>query len=103
MNTDKLVSTTEPNISELRRDFRRAHTDRRMTNRVQEADNTRFAFWNGQSSDGKKHAADIGQQPFPWEGASDTRIRLADEVCNFMVNLGTSAVSKAALNVDGVE
>lgn len=100
---DKLVSTTEPNISELRRDFRRAHTDRRMTNRVKDADNTRFAFWNGQSSDGKKHASDIGQQPFPWEGASDTRIRLADEVCNFMVNLSTSSIARAALNVDGIE
>lgn len=101
--TDKLVSTTEPNINELRRDFKRSHTDRRMTNRVKDADNTRYSFWNGQSSDGKKHAADIGQQPFPWEGASDTRIRLADEVCNFMVNLSTSAVSRAALNVDGIE
>ena len=101
--TDKLVSSTEPNINELRRDFKRSHTDRRMTNRVKDADNTRYSFWNGQSSDGKKHAADIGQQPFPWEGASDTRIRLADEVCNFMVNLSTSAVSRAALNVDGIE
>ena len=100
---DKLVSSTEPNINELRRDFKRSHTDRRMTNRVKDADNTRYSFWNGQSSDGKKHAADIGQQPFPWEGASDTRIRLADEVCNFMVNLSTSAVSRAALNVDGIE
>ncbi len=102
-NTDQLAESTSPNIKELHNDFSRSQTDRRITSRVQDADNTRFSYWNGQSSDGKKHASEIGSQPFPWEGAADGRIRLADEVCNFMVNLSTSAISKAALNVDGIE
>jgi len=100
---DKLVATTEPNVAELRTDFRRSYSDQRLTFRVREGDETRFASWTGQSRDGKKHAKDIGSAPFPWEGASDTRIRLADEVCAFMVDLSTSAVSRAALNVSGTE
>lgn len=100
---DKLQNTTDPNISELHKDFVRSYSDERITYRVRESDETRFSTWNGQSRDGKKHARDLGQQPFPWEGASDTRIRLADEVCSFMVQLSTSALSRAALNVGGVE
>jgi hypothetical protein len=100
---DQLMQTTAPNIGELRKDFRRSYTDQRITYRVREADETRFASWTGQSRDGKKHARDIGAQAFPWEGASDTRIRLADEVCSFAVNLCTSAVSRSALNVSGIE
>ncbi len=105
MNTidDQLQVNTDPNINQLCTEYRRAYSDERMTYRVRESDETRFATWNGQSRDGKKHAKDLGRQPFPWEGASDTRIRLADEVCSFMVNLSTSAIGRAALNVAGVE
>lgn len=35
--------------------------------------------WAGQSFDGRKHAEDLDEEPFPFEGASDMRIRLADE------------------------
>jgi len=100
---DKLQTSTDPNIAELHKDFVRSFTDERITHRVRESDETRFSTWNGQSRDGKKHASNLGQQPFPWEGASDTRIRLADEVCSFMVQLSTSALSRSALNVGGVE
>src|SRR6056300_834794 len=105
MNTidDRLQLSTEPNINQLCSEYRRAYSDERITYRVRESDETRFATWAGQSRDGKKHAKDLGRQPFPWNGASDTRIRLADEVCSFAVNLCTSAVSRAALNVSGVE
>ena len=100
---DQLQQTVAPNVDELWKDFRRSASDDRTTHRVREADETRFASWAGQSRDGKKHAKDLGRQPFPWENASDTRIRLADEVCNFYVNLSTSAISRAALNVSGTE
>jgi hypothetical protein len=106
MNTskdDRLQVNTDPNINQLCTEYRRAFSDDRITYRVRESDETRFATWTGQSRDGKKHAKDLGRQPFPWEGASDTRIRLADEVCSFMVNLSTSAISRAALNVAGIE
>ena len=84
---EQLQVTTEPNVMELEQEFKRAYTDQKITHRVRDADETRYALWDGQNRDGKKHAADIGVKAFPWEGASDTRIRLADEVCKFIVNL----------------
>jgi hypothetical protein len=41
---------------------------------------TRYALWAGQSDDGRKNADAIGEAPFPWDGASDTRVRLADRI-----------------------
>ena len=102
-NQDKLAQTTEPNIGELRSDFNRSYSDERFTNRIRQSDETRFATWDGQTDDGKKHAKDLKAPAFPWEGASDTRIRLADELCKFQVNLFNSAVTRAALNVSGTE
>jgi hypothetical protein len=50
-------------------------------NRVTDNENTRFTRWPGQHPDGKKH--DRQNAPaFPFDGASDTRIPLADEICN---------------------
>lgn len=47
------------------------------------AERTRFAIWDGQSPDGRKHAEAMdGKPPFPFEGASDMRLRLADMVVN---------------------
>lgn len=41
---------------------------------------TRYALWEGQSDDGRKNVADMGEDVFPWDGASDTRVRLADKI-----------------------
>lgn len=41
-----------------------------------------YCRWAGQSADGRKHAEDLGEEPFPFEGSSDMRIRLAGEVVN---------------------
>jgi hypothetical protein len=100
---EQLQVTTEPNVMELEQEFKRAYTDQKITHRVRDADETRYALWDGQNRDGKKHAADIGVKAFPWEGASDTRIRLADEVCKFIVNLKMTSVARSVLNVRGTE
>lgn len=100
---DALQTSQKPEVGQLNAEFKRSSVDKRSVNRVRDADETRFAIWDGQSDDGKKHAADMGKQPFPWENASDTRIRLADEICNHFVNLTTEALQRAALNVEGVE
>ena len=43
------------------------------------AQNTRFAIWDRQNAEGTKpNTADA----FPWPGASDARVFLADEVIN---------------------
>lgn len=48
--------------------------------RLEAAYNTRFCLWDGQSPDGRKRRRYVGREPFPWEGASDARVRLAEEV-----------------------
>jgi hypothetical protein len=44
------------------------------------AEDTSWCIWPGQSDDGLKHAwPGDDEPPFPWESASDTRIRLVEE------------------------
>lgn len=69
--------------------------------------NTRFCRWPGQSDDGRKHSAGLGENPFPWEGASDTKIRAADKIVNEQVALMMTAfaegkVQAVATNLDSV-
>lgn len=50
--------------------------------RMSAAERTRFAVWDGQSEDGRKWAKNYNAPVFPWEGASDARIRFADGIIN---------------------
>jgi len=49
---------------------------------AEEGDDIRFCEWDGQSADGRKHKEDMQKEPLPWEGASDTRVRLVDTIIN---------------------
>lgn len=100
---DKLLHSDEPEISELNAELYRAFSDRRINNRVKEADETRYAYWSGQTSDGRKHTSNQQKQVHPWEGASDSRILLADEYCDFYVSLLDGADTRCALNVNPIE
>jgi hypothetical protein len=62
------------------------------------AEDTRFCRWPGQSVDGKKHAdADQGKPAFPFEGASDVRMRTSDGIVDEQVILLMAAVGRAHL------
>jgi len=100
---DKLLESTAPNVSELVTDFTRSFSDRRVTNRIREADESRYAYWQGQAADGRKHAVNYGRQVFPWEGASDSRIHLVDNYINHYVALLAGADNRCALNVNPAE
>ncbi|NBZ96373.1 MAG: hypothetical protein EBR40_08115 [Proteobacteria bacterium] len=65
--------------------------------------NTRFCLWSGQSEDGRKHQGSLGKKPWPWEGASDTRIRLADTIINETVRLLKRAFFSSRMQVQPVE
>ena len=65
-------------------------------------DDVRFCRWGGQSEDGRKHEEDLGFRPTPWEGSSDTRIRLADRIINEHVRLVVESLFRAQMNVVGV-
>ena len=64
---------------------------------------TRLAFWDGQSSDGRKWSGNYRRKIFPWEGASDARIRLADLVCNREAQLCLTATFASRLQMLPVE
>jgi hypothetical protein len=65
--------------------------------------NTRFCNWEGQSDDGRKRKAVLGKEAFPFEGASDTRVRLADKVINEHVQEYLTAATRAIPRVMGTE
>lgn len=69
------------------------------------ADNydARLAYWDGQSSDGRKWSGNYRKKIFPWEGASDARIRLADFVSNRETQLCLTATFSSRLQMLPVE
>ena len=91
----------EPNVSALTEELRRAATDNGISTRIERIENTRFCRWPGQTPDGKKNndAGNANKPAFPWDGASDTRIPLADEVVNGLVDLCSTAFWRSMLRV----
>jgi hypothetical protein len=62
-----------------------------------------YCWWEGQSLDGRKHLEDLGADPFPWEGASDTRVRLAEDLINDEARLLEAAWRSAQIKLVPVE
>lgn len=50
--------------------------------KLKDAQDTQYCLWPGQSNDGRAWAANLGIEPFPWDGCHDNRVRLVDEVVN---------------------
>lgn len=68
------------------------------------AEEIRYNLWEGQSRDGRKHAeAQDGKPAFPFEGASDARIRLADMIVNERVLILVAAAFRNLPRVKGLE
>lgn len=65
-----------------------------------EAENTRYARWSGQQADGRKPQRETAT---PWPGASDVRIRLADELVSEQVKLMKRITRSGAIAVKGTE
>lgn len=64
-----------------------------------EARNQRYQLWSNQYASGRKEKD--GSVPF--KGASDSRIRIADNIINEQVALVTTAIFSGLTNVNGVE
>lgn len=59
---------------------------------------TRYALWNGQTADGKKHSREgKAVEPTPWDGASDLQVFLTDNIINKKVAMKCMALRKANL------
>jgi hypothetical protein len=66
-----LDTTRDPeDIRELRTELEQIIADGlEVWQRQDEARNVRFNIWEGQSPDGRKHAAAMGTDPLPFEGS----------------------------------
>ena len=93
--------TVQPaRLTWLKDEFKRitTHAGWSVNDRRLLAEDTRFCRWPGQSIDGKKHSdADQGKPAFPFEGASDVRMRTADDIINEQIILLMAAVSRMQL------
>jgi len=101
-NKDEMATVgAEPDLISLCKELARSTGENSGNNRVTRNEETRFCQWDGQSTDGKKWTANTssGKQAFPWDGASDTRIPLADEVVNGLVDLTTTAFWRSMIKV----
>jgi hypothetical protein len=72
------------------------------TEQVEDQDEIRYAVWDGQNSDGKKHDTDE-VKVYPFDGSSDTRIRLADLIVNDNVDSMCAGFTQSQVNTDGIE
>lgn len=66
------------------------------------AERTRFCVWPNQFADGRKYDT-AKQKAFPFEGAMDSRYRLADMVLRLQVAMCKAACKKGSLRISGVE
>lgn len=93
-------------LTQLKDEFRQLCTDagESVNDRRELSDDIRFCRWDGQSRDGKKHSAARGDRPaFPFEGASDARIRLADNAVNEQVIILAAALLRSQIGFRGTE
>lgn len=66
-------------------------------------DEIRYARWVGQSKDGRKWQSNLSKEPFPFDGASDIRVRECDIIVNSEVRTGMNAFRRSKLRVKGTE
>jgi hypothetical protein len=95
------VSIAAPTVAILTKEYQEA-INLADTGSVQDYDEIRYAIWDGQSADGKKHDSEQSKV-WPFDGASDTRIRLADLIINDNVDSCTAAFDLAQVNTEGIE
>lgn len=102
---DQLAETSEkPDIGLLCEELKRSCWD--TGSRIESIENTRYCRWAGQSEDGRKWARNLKgekRKAFPWDGASDTRPFLADELINSVVDLTSTSFWRAMLKVSPVD
>jgi hypothetical protein len=92
-------ATRNADLPEIIREIERAITDgAEFYDRNEHALNTRFCFWEGQDRDGRKHSTD-SRAAFPWENASDVRIRMCDMVIDEHVDLYLAALQRMTVQV----
>jgi hypothetical protein len=94
-----------PDMLRLAKAYRQAVED--LNPRIQQDQynyDTRHCVWPGQSEDQRKHSVKSGDtQPFPWDGASDLKVHVVDEIINHGVAVDVMALAKANVRAVAVE
>ena len=76
-----------------------ANNSQSIAQRYQTAEEIRYCLWAGQSPTGKKEGKRLGALPFPWEGASDARVRVAEEIIIESVVVLLTATMRAHVSI----
>ena len=100
-----LYAAKEPDVDYLRQVYRETQSDlSEWLDRRQRDWDVRNCFWQGKSDDFKKHSALTSTgEVFPWDGASDQEVRLADELIGCRVAMCMNAVRRAHIVATPVE
>lgn len=99
-------SSDTPDMDNLRADWHACVQDRdsNVWQRLQESVDTRNCYWPGQSADGKRHVPRQGETTvFPWKGAADSRVHLADLYVNANAAMRMAVWRKNQIHVRGTE
>lgn len=100
---DPLVFTARtPDVGELIREFQRCAPFSDGWNRIEGNDQIRYALWANQSSDGKKHS-NGDYEAFPFEGAADGQVFLANSVIDELTAVLVVSFWRAMVRAVGVQ
>lgn len=92
-----------PDLPEMERELKSAISDAfEFYDRNEHALEARYCIWDHQTRDGRKWGSDA-RAPFPWAGASDTRVRTIDMVINEKVDLMITALWKMSVQTVGTQ
>ena len=84
--------TSKPDINELKRDYESDVTElTSYVSQCQDSYNNRNAEWVGKNTQLTK----TGDNAFPWDGASDTEVRLIEQCITTYVGLMMNALTKS--------
>lgn len=104
-NDQLTYHSRKPDIQFLLNEYQRSAFFGTMVSKMNYADDIRLARWPGQTDDGKKHswARPNGDPAFPFEGASDVRVRLVDRLIRDQKALLMHSFKSCTLKVGGTE
>lgn len=105
MNIDESIHSPKSNPKGLMDSLNDAITRAEpWATQVALADDTINCWWPNQSDDGRKRRTDSSSpEPFPWEGASDTRIRVLEQKCRELLALCNQALVRGQWKFTGVD
>jgi len=98
------MSKPNKQLVTLSEEFQRAGGSSTIHHYQTRTDNVRLARWRGQSHSGRKEQKYFDKEKvFPWDGCSDTRVRLVDNLVAEMKDLLVTAFRRGTLRAGATE